>query len=190
MRLDGALKTTGHNKLLGAILFITILFNCTHVFGVTVPTGQNVTLAWNPGSVTNIVGYNIYYGVTSQVYPNKVNVGNVTNASISGLVAGVTYYFSATEYDSLGNESGYSNEISYSVPTGIPTVQITSGNSGQFVLTVSGLTGQTYNILATQDFSAWTVIGTVTLATGNSLNFTDTNAANFPQRFYRTQLQP
>jgi len=36
----------------------------------------------------------------------------------------------------------------------------------------------------------WTVIGTVTVGAGGSLNFADTNAANFPQRFYRTQAIP
>jgi hypothetical protein len=30
-----------------------------------------------------------------------------------------------------------------------------------------------------------TVIGTVTLDTGGSQDFTDTNSANFPQHFYR-----
>jgi hypothetical protein len=87
----------------------------------------------------------------------------------------------------LGQESAYSSEISYLVPVNLPSVQIRSGPAGQFILTVSGPAGQTYDVLASQDLSVWTVIGTVTPGAGGSLDFTDTNAANFPQRFYRTE---
>ncbi|MGA3269169.1 MAG: hypothetical protein ABSE16_20425 [Verrucomicrobiota bacterium] len=45
-------------------------------------------------------------------------------------------------------------------------------------------------IEATQDFMTWTIISTVTVGSGGSLDFTDTNAAGFPQRFYRTQQTP
>jgi hypothetical protein len=38
-----------------------------------------------------------------------------------------------------------------------------------------------------QDSTVWTVIGSVTVGAGGLLDFTGTNAANFPQRFYRTQ---
>jgi hypothetical protein len=34
---------------------------------------------------------------------------------------------------------------------------------------------------------AWTVIGTATMGASGSLDFTDTNAASFSTRFYRTQ---
>jgi hypothetical protein len=47
--------------------------------------------------------------------------------------------------------------------------------------------GHTYDIKATEDFTAWTVIGTVTLGASGSLDFTDTNAASFPKRFYRAR---
>ena len=90
----------------------------------------------------------------------------------------------------MGQESAYSSEISYLVPAPVSALQIRSAPAGQFILTVSGLTGQTYEVQATQDFKTWTVIGTVTLGAGGSLDFTDTNAASFPQRFYRTQETP
>jgi len=57
-------------------------------------------------------------------------------------------------------------------------------------LTVNGPAGQTNQILATPDLKTWTVIGTVALGSGGALNFTDQNAAAFPQRFYRTQKAP
>jgi hypothetical protein len=114
-----------------------------------------------------VVGYNVYYGGASGSYTNEINAGNVTTITISGLVAGATYYFAATAYDALGNESDFSSEISYLVPANLPAMQNRSGLTGQFILTVSGSPGQIYDVQA-------------------SLDFTDTNAANFPQRFYRT----
>jgi len=78
---------------------------------------QSVSLAWDPSSPeTGVAGYNVYYGVASRVYTNIVTAGNATNATVSGLVEGQTYYFAATAYDSIGTESDFSNEVSYSVP--------------------------------------------------------------------------
>jgi hypothetical protein len=139
---------------------------------------------------TNVVGYDIYYGGASGSYTNLINVGNVTNATVSGLVAGATYYFAATAYDRLGRQSVFSAEISYAVPVALPTLQLLGAPAPPLVLTVSGLAGHTYEILATQNFAAWTVIGSVTLGTGGSSNFTDPDAVNFPWRFYRTQEAP
>jgi hypothetical protein len=177
----------GLPAFLKAALFLSLLFNFAHTFSATIPAGQSVKLAWIPSADADVMGYNIYYGVASHTYLNKVNVGNVTNASISGLITGVTYFFSATAYDNLGQESDFSDEVSYLIPNKSPTVQIQGMVAGQFAITVQGQTGNTYDILATQDFRAWTIVGTVTIGANGSSNFADTNAANFAQRFYRTQ---
>jgi len=338
-------KVTGLMKFLGGLLILA-------AFGATVQAGS-VTLAWNRNPDTNVAGYKIYDGVASHFYTNTINAGTATNASVSGLVEGMTYYFAATAYNALGVESSFSSEFSYLVPsaattaatlwpgTAVPAVvdggpdsavelgvkfrsdvagnitgirfykasantgthvgnlwtstgtllatatftgETTSGwqqvnfatpvaitantvyvasyhaNSGhyssddnyfsvngvdnpplhalangasggngvfaygsssvfpnqtwnarnywvdvvwqaalplpgmqlritpakQFVLTVTGTAGHTYDIQATQDFKTWTVIGTVTVGTNGSTVFTDTNAASFSKRFYRT----
>src|SRR5262245_2219962 len=70
------------------------------LFAAAVPLSAfataSVTLVWNASPGTNVAGYNVYYGVASRTYTNKVNVGNVTNTTISGLVEGTTYYFAVT----------------------------------------------------------------------------------------------
>ncbi|MGO8838670.1 MAG: fibronectin type III domain-containing protein [Limisphaerales bacterium] len=81
---------------------------------------SSVTLAWSPGTDPNIAGYNIYYGGASGTYTNKLSVGDVTSATISGLVEGKTYYFAATTYSATGLESPFSSEISYQVPPNQP----------------------------------------------------------------------
>lgn len=169
-----------------AAFFLSLFFYSVQAFGTSVPAGQSVAFAWAASPDPNVTGYNIYYGVASGDYTAKVNAGNATSTTISGLVAGVTYYFAATAYDSLGDESVFSGEVSYLVPAGAATLQFRNTTAGQFTLTVSGQTNHTYQIQATQDFKTWTIIGSATMGAGGSLDFTDTNAPNFPARFYRT----
>lgn len=76
----------------------------------------SVTVAWDRSPGTNVAGYNIYEGIASRSYTNKLNVGNSTNGTVSGLVQGTNYFFAVTAYDTSGLESDYSNELAYRVP--------------------------------------------------------------------------
>ena len=171
-------KIAGLMKFLGGLLILAALSPTVH--------GQSITLAWNQSTDPTVAGYNIYYGGASGNYTNTLSVGNATNATITGLAQGTTYYFAATTYDSSGMESQFSSEVSYTIPI-LAGVQFSVTPTRQFILTVTGPIGHTYDILATQDFKTWTVIGTVTVGAGGSLNFTDTNAASFSRRFYRAE---
>jgi len=181
------------NDILRQILKIKALmkfletFLCFIAFTMSVHAQANVTLAWNQSTDPIVAGYNIYYGGASGTYTNKINSGANTSLTISNLVIGDTYYFAATTYSVAGAESSLSSEVSYTVPTPPPGVQLAVTPTQQFVLTATGLSGHAYEIQATQDFTTWTVIGTVTVDASGSFNFTDTNAASFPRRFYRTR---
>jgi hypothetical protein len=183
-------RIAGLTKVLGGISLFALLGHAGPAFSATPPAGPSVTLAWNQSPDPNAVGYDVYYGTASHTYTNMIHAGNVTNATISSLVTGVTYYFAATSYDAGGGQGGYSNEANYVVPPTLSALQIRSAPAGQFALTASGVAGHTYQVLATTDLLAWTVIGTVTLGTDGLLDFTDTNAAAFAQRFYRAQETP
>ena len=148
---------------------------------------QSVTLAWNASPGPGVAGYRVYYGVASRVYTSMVSVGVVTNATIPGLLEGVTYYFAVTAYDGEGLESIYSNEVGYTIPGIIARLLIRPAAGGRFVLTGAAPVGHTYQILATTNLSNWTVIGTVTAGTNGSFQFTDTNAPNHRARFYRAR---
>ena len=157
----------------------------------SVQAGQSVTLAWDPSANPEVVGYNIYYGVANRTYTNKVNVGKVTSVTIPGLSEGTTYFFAVTAHDILGLESDYSTEASYTVPGALPrsvllpSLQLTILLNRQVVLDVTGQVGHTYEIQASPNLTSWTVIGAVTVGASGSVQFTDTNAANYPARFYR-----
>ena len=185
--LDWSPRIMKLTSVLGGILSFALLHNPIQALSAAIPPGQTVTLAWSPVTNADLAGYTVYYGSASHMFTNKTSVGNVTNATISGLVGGGTYYFAATARSTAGLESSYSTEVAYLVPTTRPAVQLQVTRAKQFVLTVTGMIGHTYNIQATQDLKTWTVIGTVTVGAGGSSTFTDTNAASFSRRFYRIQ---
>lgn len=83
----------------------------------------SVTLAWDPNTEPDIAGYRMYYGTESGVYTQIINVGNVTNYTVTNLNVGPIYYFAVTCYNTSGLESEFSNEVSfgYPVPVPIPT---------------------------------------------------------------------
>jgi hypothetical protein len=78
---------------------------------------QSATLAWDLSAPsTDVAGYFIYYGASTRSYTNRLEVGLATNAAVSNLVAGTTYYFATTAYTSSGLESDYSNEAVWQCP--------------------------------------------------------------------------
>lgn len=78
---------------------------------------QEVTVRWIPSSSPNI-DYHLYYGIESTNYIWSTFVSGTNEISLSGLQAGVTYYFAVAAYDSsLNQESSLTSEVSFTVPT-------------------------------------------------------------------------
>jgi hypothetical protein len=121
-----------------------------------------VALAWDPSPDRTVTGYNVYYGTASRSYTNIIAVGNSTNAVVSNLVNGVTYYFAATTYTAAGLESDYSAEAAYAVPVANapPTVNplpnlVIAQNSGPQTVPLSGITSGSSNETQTLSVSAF-----------------------------------
>jgi Fibronectin type III domain len=80
----------------------------------------SATLAWDPVVAPSPAGYRVYYGTSTgtylQSYGNGLDAGNVTTYSVTGLSGGTRYYFVVTVYDTMGNESNYSNEVFTDIP--------------------------------------------------------------------------
>lgn len=185
MGLGGPLRIMGLTRIL--ILFCALLHHPAHAFNASLPDTYSLNLSWGDSSPSpGVTGYRVYYGTESGNYTNSVVAGNVTTATISGLSNGVDFYFAITAFDEDGLESDFSNESSYRQELSGARMQIHSVSDGQFMLTVTGPPGNTYYVLATETFENWTVIGTVTLDDSGLADFTDPDAASFPQRFYRT----
>jgi hypothetical protein len=95
-------------------VFTFFLFTAIFISTHTLAYSFQLALAWDPNTDPDIAGYKIYYGKISRNYTFEVDVGKYESVTISGLVPGKTYYFAVTAYDLSGNESDFSDEISYS----------------------------------------------------------------------------
>ncbi|MEW6417438.1 MAG: fibronectin type III domain-containing protein [Nitrospirota bacterium] len=125
------LSFTSSKKLLLLLIFLQLiaiiisLYNCGGGGGSSSSSNSNgggssssATLTWDAPTtnadgtpLTDLGGYKIYYGTSSGNYSVVIDVGNVTTYKIEGLSPGI-YYFAVTAYDTSGNESEYSNEVS------------------------------------------------------------------------------
>jgi len=162
-----------------ALLVPALITLCT-----TAQAQQSLTLAWDLSLDPSVAGYNVYYGGTSGTYTNMTSAGNAPQFAITGLLGGTTYFFVVTAYDASGDESPFSDEIMSTIPI-LPQLQFNVAPGGTIQLTGAGPVGHTYEIQATTDFGSWTVVGTQTLDSSGSFNFTDPDAASYPARFYR-----
>jgi hypothetical protein len=83
-----------------------------------------VQLTWAPptenadGSpLSDLQGYNIWYGFGSGSYTQSITVADALTDSFSfpvnGVASGTEIFVSMTAYDFEGNESAYSNEVSF-----------------------------------------------------------------------------
>jgi len=163
-------------------------------------TAGEVTLSWSSptnnvdGSpLTNLAGTMLHYGLSTGEYTDSVDVGNVTNATISGLLEGVTYYINGRPYNEQRIYGDFTTEVVWHSPDvtapsigGSPEVFLQADTNAQAVLPdltddviVNDNCSATTDILLTQSPVAGTIIGlgdtTVTLTAtdeaGNESSF-------------------
>lgn len=119
-------------RLLRAILVLltTLLYSS---LSHDAHSGQ-ANLEWD-ANTDNVAGYKAYYGTSSRNYSSVIDVGNQTTYTIPNLQDGTTYFFAVTAYNSSGVESGYSNEVSYTLSIActynISPVSRAVGSSGE-----------------------------------------------------------
>lgn len=83
----------------------------------TPPVSHSVTLSWTPSS-SSFAGFNVYRGSVSGGPYTKVNSAliPITSYTDTSVASGQSYYYVATEENSAGTESAYSNQISATIP--------------------------------------------------------------------------
>jgi hypothetical protein len=101
------------------------------IFGKKIVTKHanngTATLSWNANDEPDLAGYRIYYGTAPRSgdcppggYYDKIDVGKTSTPEkpsykIENLADGKTYYFSVTSFDTSGNESCFSAEMSKAI---------------------------------------------------------------------------
>lgn len=83
---------------------------------LTAPASGTAMLTWDANTESDLAGYKVYVGTRSRTYGPPLDVGKVTSFKVINLLPGTTYYFAVTAYDTASNESGFSNEVSKSIP--------------------------------------------------------------------------
>ncbi|KAA3659538.1 MAG: fibronectin type III domain-containing protein, partial [Calditrichaeota bacterium] len=68
-------------------------------------------ISWSANSESDLAGYKIHVGTASRNYSKVIDVGQQTGYSITLDESGVTYFFAVTAYDTAGNESAFSDEV-------------------------------------------------------------------------------
>src|SRR5271170_7872312 len=79
----------------------------------------SVALAWDASKSSGVIGYNVYRGTASggpdtKLTPSAIPGTQYTDTTVE---AGHIYYYVVTSVDSSGVESGYSNQVSVSIPS-------------------------------------------------------------------------
>jgi hypothetical protein len=101
---------------------------------LTASTVSAQTLTWNANTEANLAGYRVEYGTVSGSPSTTVDVGRVTSRQFTGLQAGATYYFRVVAYNTSGQSSTPSAQVSHTVPgtpsTPAPTLTSVSPTSG------------------------------------------------------------
>jgi hypothetical protein len=88
---------------------------------VTPCHAMDVNLAWDANTESNLAGYMVYYDTDGSGAPydgtgaaegdSPIDVGNVTEFTLSDLSEGDVHFFAVTAYNNEDLESGYSNEV-------------------------------------------------------------------------------
>jgi hypothetical protein len=91
-----------------------------------------LNLKWNPNSESDLSFYSVYCGTSSRIYGNPIPVGKVTAYTVEGLDQGRKYYCALTATDTSGNESGFSSEVSATVPDPVQQPQISTSKIVDF----------------------------------------------------------
>lgn len=75
-------------------------------------TTGSVGLSWTANTEPDLAGYKVYIGTQSRLYNPPITLGSVAAYNATNLTVGRTYYFCVSAYDSAGNESPCSTEVS------------------------------------------------------------------------------
>lgn len=110
-------------RLLLALATVALIASCGRSPVSAAPsavlTNGGVRLDWNPVTEPNVNGYRVYYGTATRTYLQPFGQGLVSTATtytVTDLAGGHGYFFAVTATNSLGKESGYSNEVFVAIP--------------------------------------------------------------------------
>ena len=123
--LAGSKSSALHAIFHPVSLFFVLLVVSVHAIA------GSATLAWGPVNSSALAGYMLYYGPSAGNYPSKIDVGKTTSRTVTNLTEGASYHFAVKAYDASHSESGFSNDVSTTIPYSVPVANfVASTTSG------------------------------------------------------------
>jgi hypothetical protein len=160
---------------------------------VTGLTSTTLSLAWDaPGGLVPAATYQVWGwyngGINYTIFGSGLTA---TSLTVTGLTPGGSYQWGVRAFDALGYASAFNYGFSVVNPIPVQPALKPAGPLPDGTFQLTGLLAssdiQTVLLEATTDVSdpaSWVQIGSVYPST-NVFQFIDTNAAQFPARFYR-----
>ncbi|MDZ4861685.1 MAG: cohesin domain-containing protein [Candidatus Hydrogenedentes bacterium] len=136
---------------------------------------------------TGIVSFDVR-GTPGRTYVIQASTNLVNWVDIStNYSAGDVIAF--TDVDSSKFPQRFYRAVLYDGASGGRIGALTRSPDGKATFEFGGITGRSYTIQASTNLVQWVNLGNGTVTNG-LVNFNDTNASNFPFRFYRLQMSP
>ena len=133
-------------SLLACLLFLICIGP-----GSTQGLAAQVTLGWDANTDPAVAGYKLYYGTASRAYGTPVDVGKVTQYTLSGIEEGKNCYFAVTAYDTNRNESAFSTELECF--TLVPALGVNGAISPSNAVVVSRGMNQTFTVTPAANYA-------------------------------------
>ena len=121
----------------------------TVLLALVIPTraeAVNVTLAWDAPVDPTVTGYVGSYGIVSGAYGEEIDVGNVTQYTVTALALNQTYYFAVQSYNATGVRSAFSAEVVFqplAITCHVTNAESTTGNPVAVTLVPPDVIGAT-----------------------------------------------
>lgn len=97
------------------IIILIILLVTVSAYALPV----NITFMWDKNTEPDLAGYNLYQSSQSGDYssdPSAVIIGDANQYTYQvEMESGIALYWVLTAFDTSGNESGYSNEVTHTI---------------------------------------------------------------------------
>ncbi len=150
--------------------------------GAYAATSNSATLQWAANTESDLAGYKVYHGTSPGIYGTSLDAGKVTSYQCLNLDPNKSNYFTVTAYDTSGNESLPSPEVSKTIIVTTPTVSdqktVSVSNQGTGSVSNSG-TGSVSNQITGSVGSALSSVSTATAPVSKLLLTDDFNDGNF-----------
>ena len=149
---------------------------------------SNTTFSVSGKAGDNVAVGTVYYSLNGSSWTPATTGNRWTNWSAMVMLKPGTNTVRVCAVDTSGNISPTNNGLINLVlpPAAAATLDSPACADGQYAFVVSGATGYKYLVQASADLVNWVSLQTNTAP----FTFTDTNASQFDQRFYRTIFNP